>query len=249
MRSTAKKMPRAKPKTTQTRAPRPRTERPPGLTAYSRAYLMLKQAVLSGDFRPSQIITLRMVTALLGMGVMPAREALKRLISEGAFRAMPNRSARVPVLDKKEIIQLCELRQYLESKAAFLAAQNISLHQIAHLRSLHEGMVGSIATGDLAEYKRLNMAFHFEIYRIADNEPLESLIDSLWLRMAPFISRTISWLTTVPGRFDDIANCRHAEILVAFQNRDAEAARAAMHADLSEIHESYWDSYTEAADD
>ncbi len=204
---------------------------------------MLKQAVLSGDFRPSQIITLRMVTELLGMGEMPAREALKRLISEGAFKAMPNRSARVPLLDKREILQLCELRQYLESKAAYLAAQNISLHQIAHLRTLHEGMIESIAGGDLAEYKRLNMAFHFEIYRIAENEPLESLIDLLWLRMAPFISRTISWLASVPGRFEVIATCRHADLLAAFQNRDAEAARAAMHADLSEIHESegYWD--------
>jgi len=249
MRTTAKKTPRSTAKSSQTRAPDPLIDTPLGQTAYSRAYFMLKQAVLSGDFRPSQVITLRMVTALLGMGVMPAREALKRLISEGAFRAMPNRSARVPVLDKKEIMQLCELRQYLESKAAFLAAQNISLHQIAHLRSLHECMIASIAGGDLAEYKRLNMAFHFEIYRIADNEPLESLIDSLWLRMAPFISRTINRLTTVPGRFDDIATCRHADMLVAFQNRDAEAARAAMHADLSEIHESFWDGYTEATDD
>jgi DNA-binding GntR family transcriptional regulator len=218
-----------------------------GGTAHFRAYLTLKQAVLSGSFRPSQIVTLRMVTELLGMGEMPAREALKRLISEGAFKAMPNRSARVPVLEKKEIIQLCELRQYLEAKAAFLAAQNISLHQIEHLRTFHEGMIAAVATGDLAEYKRLNMAFHFEIYRIAHNEPLESLIDTLWLRMAPFISRTINWLDTVPGRFAEIANCRHAEILAAFQNRDAEAARTAMHADLSEIHESdgYWQSYAD----
>ena len=84
---------------------------------------MLRQAVLAGSFRPAQIVTLRMVTELLGMGEMPAREALKRLISEGAFNAMPNRSARVPALQKLELMQLCELRQILESKAAFLAAQ------------------------------------------------------------------------------------------------------------------------------
>jgi DNA-binding GntR family transcriptional regulator len=249
-------MPSPAKKTTRSSA-RPLTARPPRLqdksvvggTANFRAYLTLKQAVLSGSFRPSQVITLRMVSEMLGMGEMPAREALKRLISEGAFKAMPNRSARVPVLEKKEIIQLCELRQELESKAAFLAAQNISLHQIDHLRTFHDGMIAAVAAGDLPEYKRLNMAFHFEIYRIAQNEPLESLIDTLWLRMAPFISRTINWLDTVPGRFEQIANCRHSEILSAFQHRDAEAARSAMHADLSEIHESdgYWQSYTDAA--
>jgi DNA-binding GntR family transcriptional regulator len=206
-----------------------------GHNANTRAYSLLKHAVLSGSFRPSQTITLRMVTELLGLGEMPAREALKRMISEGAFEAIPNRSARVPVLDQREIIQLSELRVLLESNAAFLAAQNITLRQIEQLQGMHQGMTAATASGDLNEYKRLNMAFHFEVYRIADNKPLSSLIESLWLRMAPVISRTISRIQTVPGRFDEIANGNHNELLVAFQRRDAEGARAAMRLDLSDI--------------
>jgi DNA-binding GntR family transcriptional regulator len=176
-----------------------------------------------------------MVTELLGLGEMPAREALKRMISEGAFEASPNRSARVSLLDQREIIQLSELRVLLESNAAFLAAQNITLRHIEQLQAMHQGMTAATASGDLNEYKRLNMAFHFEIYRIADNKPLSSLIESLWLRMAPVISRTISRLQAVPGRFDEIANGHHDELLVAFQRRDAEGARTAMRLDLSDI--------------
>ncbi len=221
-----------------------------GHNANTRAYSLLKQAVLSGSFRPSQTITLRMVAELLGLGEMPAREALKRMISEGAFEAIPNRSARVPVLDKREIIQLSELRILLESNAAFLAAQNVTVHQIQHLREMHERMTAAAATQDLNEYKRLNMAFHFEIYRIADNKPLSHLIESLWLRMAPFISRAIGWMQTIPGRFDEIANGRHEEILVAFQRRDPEGARTAMRLDLSDIHDTggYWDAMTKSPD-
>ena len=217
--------------------------------ANTRAYLLLKQAVLSGSFRPAQVITLRMMTEFLGLGEMPAREALKRLISEGAFTAMPNRSARVPALHRREIAQLCELRVLLEPNAAFLAAENITLHQIEHLRFLHEKMISSVRKGDLEEYKRLNMGFHFEVYRIANNQPLENLIETLWLRMAPFISRTINWATTVPGRFEKIASCRHDELLIAFQKRDAEGARAAMRLDLSEIHETegYWDAIADSS--
>jgi DNA-binding GntR family transcriptional regulator len=206
-----------------------------GHNANTRAYSLLKQAVLSGSFRPSQTITLRMVTELLGLGEMPAREALKRMISEGAFEAIPNRSARVPLLDQREIIQLSELRVLLESNAAFLAAQNVTLRQIEQLQVMHQGMTAATTSGDLNEYKQLNMAFHFEIYRIADNKPLASLIESLWLRMAPVISRTISRIQTVPGRFDEIANGHHDELLVAFQRRDAEGARTAMRLDLSDI--------------
>ncbi len=69
--------------------------------------------------------------------------------------------------------------------------------------------------------------------------------------MAPFISRTINWVTTVPGRFKQIASCRHEELLIAFQNRDAEAAHGAMYRDLSEIHETqgYWESMGESMGD
>jgi DNA-binding GntR family transcriptional regulator len=224
-------------------------ERIPGHTANARAYALLKEAVLSGRFRPGQVITLRSVNELLGLGEMAAREALKRLIAEGGFKAMPNRSARVPVLDRREITQICELRYLLESNAAALAAENITLHQIGHLRSLHDGMLDSVSRGDLVDYKKLNMALHFEIYRIADNEPLASLIETLWLRMAPFISRTINWANAVPGRFDEVANSHHDELLAAFQRRDAEAARLAMRRDLSEIHEidGYWDFLGNAA--
>lgn len=215
-----------------------------GTTANARGYMLLKEAVLSGRFRPGQVITQRSVIERLGLGDMAAREALKRLIAEGAFKAMPNRSARVPELNPREIRQICELRYQLESEAAFLAAENITLHQIGHLRALHEGMIADVLAGDIAAYRNHNMAFHFEIYRIADNEPLASLIESLWLRMAPFISRTINWAATLPGRFEGIATRPHEEILAALQRRDPEAARAAMRQDLANLHqtEGYWES-------
>jgi DNA-binding GntR family transcriptional regulator len=222
--------------------PRPTPARHPRRTANASTYAELKQEVLSGRFRPGELVTLRAVAGLFDVGEMAAREAIKRLISEGAFTALPNRSARVPVLDVREITQYCELRVLLESEAAAAAAANITLHQIGALRAWHERMIECVRSAHLDEYKRLNMAFHFEIYRIADNPPLASLIETLWLRMAPFISRTINWVTSVPGRFEAIATSRHEELLIAFQKRDVEGARAAMRDDIGEIHgtEGYW---------
>jgi DNA-binding GntR family transcriptional regulator len=214
----------------------------PERTANARAYLRLKQAVLSGRFGPGEVVTLRAVTQLLGGGEMAAREAVKRLISEGAFTALPNRSARVPELGRRDIVQLSELRVMLESHAAGLATANITVPQIAGLRALEDRMIACVASGDFDAYKPLNMAFHFEIYRIADDPPLASLIDSLWLRMAPYTSRTVDWVSTIPGRFQEIATCRHEELLSAFQRRDIDGARKAMTTDLAEIHETdgFW---------
>jgi len=81
-----------------------------GETANARAYKALKEAVHSSTFESGEILTLRRLTKMLGFGAMPVREAIKRLISEGAFEGLPNRSARVPVLERREIQQLADLR-------------------------------------------------------------------------------------------------------------------------------------------
>lgn len=218
----------------------------PGLAAETdnaRAYTSLKQAVLSGGFKPGEVVTLRALAKRLAIGDTPAREAVKRLISEGAFEGLPNRSARVPLLDRREIQQILDLRILLESNAAALAAQNITLHQIEQLRALHKAMGTAVVADDSHAYGKYNMAFHFEIYRIADNKTLATLIEALWLRMAPFVSRTRSLITSDAGQAWQVACGSHEALLAAMQARDAEAARSAMRADLSALSkiDGYWE--------
>ena len=214
-----------------------------GETDNSRAYLALKQAVLSGTFRPGEVVTLRALATRLAIGDTPVREAVKRLISEGAFEGLPNRSARVPLLDRREIQQILDLRIMLESNAAALAAQNITLHQIEQLRIFHKAMGAAVAADDSNAYGKYNMAFHFEIYRIADNKTLATLIEALWLRMAPFVSRTRSLITSDVDHARQLACGNHEVLLTAMQARDAEAARNAMTEDLSALSriEGYWE--------
>jgi DNA-binding GntR family transcriptional regulator len=211
-------------------------------TDNGRAYASLKQAVLAGIFKPGEVVTLRSLAKLLVIGDTPVREAIKRLISEGAFEALPNRSARVPLLDRREIQQILDLRILLESNAAALAAQNITLHQIERLRGMHESMGAAVSADDSQAYGELNRAFHFEIYRIADHRMLAHLIEALWLRMAPFVSRTRSLIASDPVEAWRVACGHHEALLVALQSRDAEAARAALRADLSALPkiDGYW---------
>jgi DNA-binding GntR family transcriptional regulator len=215
----------------------------PGETDNTRAYTSLKQAVLSGAFRPGEVVTLRALASRLAIGDTPVREAVKRLISEGAFEGLPNRSARVPLLDRREIQQILDLRILLESNAAALAAQNITLHQIEQLRALHTAMGTAVAADDSIAYGKCNMAFHFEIYRIADNKTLATLIEALWLRMAPFVSRTRSLMTSDPEHAWRVACGTHEALLTAMQTRDAEGARTAMRDDLSALSkiDGYWE--------
>jgi DNA-binding GntR family transcriptional regulator len=216
----------------------------PGEAAHSRAYAVLKEAVFAGHFRPGEVVTLRSLAKQLSISEMPVREALRRLTSEGAFEALPNRSARVPMLNRRQVEQILELRQQLEGKAAALAARNITLVQIEHLRALQDGIEQSIEKGDSRTHTALNMAFHFEIYRIADNPVLIPLIQMLWLRMAPLVASTVPLLTSKPTAFRRVGGENHEKLLTAFQARDPAGAEDAMHRDLLGLTKipGYWES-------
>ena len=214
----------------------------PGETDNARAYAALKRMVLAGGFQPGEIVTLRALAQRLDIGDTPVREAIKRLISEGAFEALPNRSARVPVLNRREVRQVLDLRIELEGRAAALAAENITLLQIEKLRIAHRGMGRAVAQNDHERYGELNMALHFELYRIADNKTLATLIEALWLRMAPLVTRTRTLIEHQGEAAWEIACGHHEALLSALQLRDAQGARAALRSDLSALTmlEGYW---------
>ena len=224
-RSTPPRSPRAS-------APNETADAAPKEAAHSRAYAVLKEAVLAGKFQPGEVVTLRALSKQLSIGEMPIREALRRLTSEGAFEGLPNRSARVPRLTRRQVEQILELRQELEGRAAALAARNITLGQIEHLQALQQAMDKAFLSGETRAFTSLNMAFHFEIYQIADNPVLIPLIQMLWLRMAPLVASTVSLLSSKSAFVRRVGTEHHERMLAAFQARDPVAAREAMSRDL-----------------
>ena len=213
-------------------------------TAQNRAYLALKEAVLAGRFLPGAVVTLRRLSEMLGTSEMPVREALKRLTAEGAFEALPNRSAQIPRPSRRKILQILDLRIDLEGKAAEQAAENISKRHIDELKMLQEKMDRRLDDKDISGYTALNKDFHFLIYRTAENEPLLTLIEMLWLRMAPLLGAMIHISLTRPVRRFHTGRMFHDELITAFQNRDAADAKRAIQSDLFTPEElpDYWDA-------
>lgn len=202
-------------------------------TTQNRAYRALKTAVLAGRFHPGTSVTLASLSEMLGTSDMPVREALKRLTAEGAFEAAPNRSARVPVLSEQAMRQILELRVELEGRAAAEAAERMSKRDIDQLAALDKAMGAALDARDLAAYVQLNMEFHFGIYRVADNEPLLSLIEALWLRMAPVVAFNLTRAENVDDlQLDAAGRAHHANILAAFRALDGPRACEELRADL-----------------
>lgn len=195
---------------------------------HAQAYGALRLALASGRFAPGQKLTLRGVATELGVSPMPVREALHRLVAEGALEARDRRSVRVKLLTGDDLRELCAIRMELEGLAAERAAQTATPALVAELRALALGIQAARARGDGAADARGIHDFHFTLYRGAGMPALEAIIASLWLRTGPY----------VPRLFPDYVRGRGGEArrrqIDAVARRDGALARSEIAADIRE---------------
>ena len=196
------------------------------LPAHEVIYRQLRQLVLFGDLAPGQAVTIQGLTYRLGAGMTPVREAIRRLIAEGALEFQGNRRVCVPLLSADNISELIYARQWLEPHLTLRATERISLDGLADLTALDARLDAAIVKGDLRAYLELNYRFHKAIHDSADAPILAVLADGLWLRFGPSLRVVCGRMGTqnLPDKHKDMLDAMHA--------RDAEAAAKAIREDV-----------------
>jgi DNA-binding GntR family transcriptional regulator len=202
-------------------------------TVQDRVYQELRRALIGGLFGPGQVLTIRQLADALATSTMPVRDALGRLITEHALEILPNRSIRVPPITSDRIADLLRARILLEGEAISLAAGRMTPHLVAAIRVIMLEWEELRLGGNPETVDRevtLNHAFHFEIYRACGSSVLMPMIESLWLQSGPF-TRAAIYAFSEAGA-NDAARFHH-DIVEALAKGDAQAARAALVADIS----------------
>ena len=74
--------------------------------AHEQVYRDLRARILFGEMAPGQPVTIQGLAQALGAGVTPVREAIRRLISDGALVFQGNRRVIVPALTVDDVEQL-----------------------------------------------------------------------------------------------------------------------------------------------
>ncbi len=196
--------------------------------AHEQVYHTLKSQILFGDLVPGQPVTIQGLTDSLGVGMTPVREAIRRLISDGALIFQGNRRVSVPLLSSSDIEQMIFARISIETELSRRSTGNIPNADINQLERLDKRLDGMIADGDVGGYLRLNHAFHQALYSHADAPILVDLAERLWLRFGPS-------LRIVCGRFGTQSlPDRHKDIITALRARDAEKAAIATAQDIEQ---------------
>lgn len=194
------------------------------------AYAQLRQAIMAGKFRPGETLTLRGLAAQLGTSIMPARDAVLRLIAERALER-DGRRVRLPLLDRERLRDIWRFRVALEGEAAALAAERATPADVTGIEQAAIRAAKAQASGRLDRYVSTNEEFHFALYRAAHNDLLMTMIETLWLQIGPHLGR----LVEISAQGDPgVGVDAHERIVESVRNRDPEAARQALRADLED---------------
>jgi GntR family transcriptional repressor for pyruvate dehydrogenase complex len=202
----------------------------------------LLRYLLSGDLIAGQKIPPeRRLAETLGVGRSSVREAIKSLsllglldvrqgdgtyLSGSTSDLLPQVIEWGLLLGERRVQDLMEARTHLEVTVAGLAAERRTDEQIARLREL----VGAMerAADDLPAYVESDIAFHLTIAEASGNQVLSGLLASIQSLLRVWAMRV---LQSAGETATSLAV--HIPIVDAIEQRDADAARAAMAAHMA----------------
>lgn len=199
--------------------------------SFEPVYHSLRRAIMCGDIMPGERMVVKRLSEKFGTSALPVRQALQRLVAEGALVDRPYLGAEVPVLDVEALMDLRRVRCALEGQAAEWAAQTVTRAELDHLHALQHRMLATTDPDHAEEYLSWNLEFHFTVYRAARSPMILPMIEGLWLRAGPCLN-VMRTETTLGLGLD-----HHDEVLAALNKGNGAAARAAVEAELTEAAE------------
>ena len=195
----------------------------------TQVYDSLRDALTAGRFAPGQKLSFRYIAGTLGVSLTPVREAVRRMVAEGAVEMHPNRSLRVPLMTRDKVLELRDIRLAVEGLAAEKAAALATRDEVAELRRIAGDLLAARSRGDSVVDRQKIREFHFSLYAIARQPTLLRVIEGLWLQTGPYLNLLYPDFVASPRGPE-----RRLRIIKAVQAHDAPTARRELEADIGE---------------
>jgi DNA-binding GntR family transcriptional regulator len=198
------------------------------LPAHERVYRTLRARVMHGQVPPGAALTLRGVAAEFGVSMTPAREAVRRLVAEGALKLSASGRVSTPELTNERIEELAALRALLEPELASRALPRAHVALIDRMAAINAIIDEMIVKGDASGYVRSNLEFHRTLYLRAQAPAMLGLIETVWLQAGP----TMRMLYERVQRRQ--ASDLHRKIIAALRAGDEPGLRLAIRMDVTQ---------------
>lgn len=185
---------------------------------------ILKKALLAGEYKSGQELSLTEIAEKLGVSRTPVREAFQTLAAEGLIELRMNKGAIVKSIDEKFIRDHYEMRILLECEAVRRAA--LRSMDVSELLTRLYHTADNLAAIDHKTYTALNLQIHMAIWKAADNQKLYDSLTSLW--NGPSIGPSNSKLEHYQKSTQE-----HIQILQQIREGNAQEAKQIMEVHIS----------------
>lgn len=160
-------------------------------TYKEQAYRLIKEAVLYQKFQVDAIYSQEAICQELGISRTPVREALLELQKEGYIRFCRGKGIQIVALDDKAIHDILEMRIYLESTAAMLAAKRASQSDLDYIAECLENNRNYRKKNDIVLNYRMDHQFHRSVALAAHNDVLYNSLDDILNHYLRFEALTV----------------------------------------------------------
>jgi DNA-binding GntR family transcriptional regulator len=171
----------------------------------------MTRVILAGDAPPGMRIPQEEVAAVLGVSIVPVREALKTLVGQGLVEHEGRGGYTVARLTDRELQELYLVRGVLERAALEQAVVNAGAADHDRARRCHDALTAAMGVDDDRAYHRESRRFHLALVAPSGMARLQAMLESAWNLTEPY--RPMSRL---PRSEWDTLHAEHDEMLVAF---------------------------------
>lgn len=154
-------------------------------SAHDRVYRGLRTHIMLGQIAPGEALTLRGIGKEFEVSMTPAREAVRRLVAEGALSMSSSGRVQTPELSNERIEELAALRSLIEVELASRALPRAHIALIDRLQTINGTIAEVVRDRDAVGYIRSNLEFHRTLYLRAQAPAMLAMAETVWLQLGP----------------------------------------------------------------
>nr|WP_231956060.1 GntR family transcriptional regulator [Aneurinibacillus soli] len=147
------------------------------------AYNSIRSGILEGTYGPGHRLVIDQIAKDLGLSIIPVREAIRQLESDGLIQYKPYSGAIVSTINEKEYIETLSVWAVLEGYATSLSAQYLIEADLTRLETLNEQMNEALNDFEFEVFGNLNQEFHRVICDKCQNDYVRDEIQRVANRM------------------------------------------------------------------
>jgi len=194
-----------------------------------RAYRVMRNGILQGQFPMGAPLSRRKLALQLGMSPLPISDAIRRLQDEGLVESRPRVGTRVRIPTPQEVRDFYIIREALEAQSARLFAEKASpgerreLHKMATQvdEKMDQCQIRGVAPEITYRAYAFHTSFHMRIAECTGSPALRDAIEKNHVLIFNWLFDITAESAFTPAHF-------HRDLIDVIAKHDPEAADAAM---------------------